>query len=95
MPTPSVYLGFTTVHFATGWSLYVFLAFCYFVGIVLALRIVRSPVGAVFSAIRDNPLRAAAVGHNNNPTWTQLPCPGRKCTPERRRAGSMRCSSYS
>ena len=24
----------------------------------------RSPVGAIFSAIRDNPLRAAAVGHN-------------------------------
>ena len=41
-----------------------FLAFCYFVGIVLALRIVRSPVGAILSAIRDNPLRAAAVGHD-------------------------------
>ena len=41
-----------------------FLAFCYFVGIVIALRIVRSPVGAILSAIRDNPLRAAAVGHN-------------------------------
>ena len=24
----------------------------------------RSPVGAILSAIRDNPLRAAAVGHN-------------------------------
>jgi branched-chain amino acid transport system permease protein len=64
VPTPSLYLGFTTFHFATGWSLYIFLAFCYFIGIVLALRIVRSPVGAVLSAIRDNPLRAAAVGHN-------------------------------
>ena len=41
-----------------------FLAFCYFIGIVIALRIVRSPVGAILSAIRDNPLRAAAVGHN-------------------------------
>ena len=41
-----------------------FLAFWYFVGIVIALRIVRSPVGAVLRAIRDNPLRAAAVGHN-------------------------------
>jgi branched-chain amino acid transport system permease protein len=64
VPTPSLYLGFTTYHFTTGWSLYNFLAFCYFIGIVLALRIVRSPVGAVLSAIRDNPLRAAAVGHN-------------------------------
>ena len=64
VPTPSIHLGFTTLNFTTGWSLYPFLAFCYFIGIVLALRIVRSPVGAVFRAIRDNPLRATAVGHN-------------------------------
>jgi branched-chain amino acid transport system permease protein len=64
VPTPSFNLGFTTLHFTSGWSLYQFLAFCYFIGIVIALRIVRSPVGAIFSAIRDNPLRAAAVGHN-------------------------------
>ncbi len=64
VPTPSFNLGFTTLHFTDGWSLYQFLAVCYFVGIVIALRIVRSPVGAILSAIRDNPLRAAAVGHN-------------------------------
>ena len=64
VPTPSFNLGFTTLHFTTGWSLYQFLAVCYFVGIVIALRIVRSPVGAVLSAIRDNPQRAQAVGHN-------------------------------
>ena len=52
------------IKFNTDWSLYTFLAFWYFVGIVIALRIVRSPVGAILSAIRDNPLRAAAVGHN-------------------------------
>ncbi|MGE5270086.1 MAG: ABC transporter permease subunit [Thiohalocapsa sp.] len=45
------------------WSMYAFLAVMYFIGIVVALRIVRSPVGAIFSAIRDNPLRARAVGH--------------------------------
>ena len=44
--------------------MYAFLAFWYFVGLVIALRIVRSPVGTVLRAIRDNPLRAAAVGHN-------------------------------
>ena len=44
--------------------MYVFLAFWYFVGLVIALRIVRSPVGAIFSALRDNPLRAAALGHS-------------------------------
>ena len=43
--------------------MYGFLAVCYFIGMVVALRIVRSPVGAIFSAIRDNPLRARAVGH--------------------------------
>jgi branched-chain amino acid transport system permease protein len=64
VPTPTLYLGFTTIKFNTDWSLYTFLAFWYFVGIVIALRIVRSPVGAILSAIRDNPLRAAAVGHN-------------------------------
>ena len=64
VPTPTLNLGFTTLHFTTGWSLYPFLAFCYFVGILVALRIVRSPVGAILRAIRENPLRAAAVGHN-------------------------------
>lgn len=64
VPAPTLYLGFTTVHFDSDSLLYPFLAFWYFVGIVIALRIVRSPIGAVLRAIRDNPLRAAAVGHN-------------------------------
>jgi branched-chain amino acid transport system permease protein len=64
VPSPSLHLGFTTINFNTDWTLYSFLAFWYFVGTVLAVRIVRSPVGAVLRAIRDNPLRAAAVGHN-------------------------------
>jgi len=64
VPTPSLNLGFTTFHFDSDLSLYAFLAFWYFVGMVIALRIVRSPVGAVLRAIRDNPLRASAVGHN-------------------------------
>src|SRR5579871_1763157 len=64
VPMPSFNLGFTTLRFTDGWSLYQFLAVCYFIGVVIALRIVRSPVGAILSAIRDNPVRAAAVGHN-------------------------------
>jgi branched-chain amino acid transport system permease protein len=64
VPTPTFPLGFATINFNTDLSLYAFFAFWYFVGIVIALRIVRSPVGAVLNAIRDNPLRAAAVGHN-------------------------------
>jgi branched-chain amino acid transport system permease protein len=64
VPTPSLNLGFVDLHFTSGWSLYPFIAFCYFVGLVIAVRIVRSPVGAVLAAIRENPLRAAAVGHD-------------------------------
>ena len=63
VPTPKfAFLGFS-YKIGNDWSMYGFLAVCYFVGIVVALRIVRSPVGAIFSAIRDNPLRARAVGH--------------------------------
>ncbi|HZD53748.1 MAG TPA: branched-chain amino acid ABC transporter permease, partial [Woeseiaceae bacterium] len=64
VPAPTLYLGFTTVNLNGGWALYPFLAVFYFIGIVIALRIVRSPVGALFRAIRENPLRAAAVGHS-------------------------------
>ncbi|MBN8959076.1 MAG: branched-chain amino acid ABC transporter ATP-binding protein/permease [Rhizobiales bacterium] len=64
VPKPSIFLGFTTLRFNTDFEVYTFLAFWYFIGLVLALRIVRSPVGAILSAIRDNPLRASALGHN-------------------------------
>jgi branched-chain amino acid transport system permease protein len=64
VPGPTFNLGFGSVHVTGGWSMYVFLAVCYFVGLALARRIVASPVGRIFVAIRDNPLRAAAVGHN-------------------------------
>ena len=64
VPAPALYLGFTTIHFDSDTSLYTFFAFWYFIGMVIATRIVRSPVGAVLRAIRDNPRRAAAVGHN-------------------------------
>src|SRR5271156_6539657 len=64
VPTPSFNLGSTKLNFDTDLSMYAFLAFWYFVGLVIALRIVRSPVGAIFRALRDNPLRASALGHN-------------------------------
>src|ERR1700722_17629540 len=37
VPTSSFNLGFTTLHFTNGWSLYQFIALCYFVGIAIAL----------------------------------------------------------
>jgi branched-chain amino acid transport system permease protein len=61
VPTPSFNLGFTTLSFSSGWSLYPFLALCYFIGTVIALRIVRSPLGVVLTAVRENPLRAATT----------------------------------
>ncbi|MGP2490587.1 branched-chain amino acid ABC transporter ATP-binding protein/permease [Mesorhizobium sp. PUT5] len=64
VPTPNLSLGFTTIEFSSNWSMYVFFAFWYFVGLVVALRIVRSPVGLLLRAIRDNPLRAEALGHD-------------------------------
>ncbi|HYM72852.1 MAG TPA: branched-chain amino acid ABC transporter ATP-binding protein/permease [Stellaceae bacterium] len=63
VPTPRFELFGWHYQVSNGWSMYVFLAVCYFLGIAVALRIVRSPVGAIFSAIRDNPIRARAVGH--------------------------------
>ncbi len=63
VPAPVFRLGGLVWKVGTGWSMYVFLAACFFVAMVIALRIVRSPVGAILTAIRDNPVRARAVGH--------------------------------
>src|SRR5574340_1610973 len=64
VPPPNLNLGFTSFTFDGTLSMYAFFAFWYFVGLVIALRIVRSPVGLLLRAIRDNPLRAQALGHN-------------------------------
>ncbi|MBN9425816.1 MAG: branched-chain amino acid ABC transporter ATP-binding protein/permease [Burkholderiales bacterium] len=64
VPPPNLKLGFTSFTFDSNWAMYGFFAFWYFVGIVIALRIVRSPVGLLLRAIRDNPLRAQALGHD-------------------------------
>ena len=64
VPSPVFELGFTTLAIGSGWTMYGMLAVFYFIGIVLARRIVQSPVGRIMVAIRDNPLRAEAVGHN-------------------------------
>lgn len=63
VPRPNLWLGFTTLEFNSHMQMYVFFAFWYFVGLVLALRIVRSPVGMILRAIRDNPQRVEALGH--------------------------------
>src|SRR5205823_14115906 len=37
VPMPTFNFGFTTVRLTDGWSLYHFLALCYFIGVVIAL----------------------------------------------------------
>ncbi|HNT39833.1 MAG TPA: branched-chain amino acid ABC transporter ATP-binding protein/permease [Rubrivivax sp.] len=64
VPPPNLDLGFWSMTFGSNTQMYAFFAFWYFVGLVIALRIVRSPVGLLLRAIRDNPLRAQALGHN-------------------------------
>ena len=64
VPSPRFALFGWSYQVGHDWSMYGFLAVCYFVGLVVALRIVRSPLGAILVAIRDNPLRARAVGHD-------------------------------
>jgi len=64
VPSASLGLGFTTIHFKSDLALYSFFSFWLFVGLVIALRIVRSPSGLVMRAIRENPDRATALGHN-------------------------------
>ncbi|MBB5217136.1 ABC transporter permease subunit [Parapusillimonas granuli] len=63
VPPPVIELGFTTIHISSGWPMYWFVALFFFLGFVVARRIVRSPFGAVLKAIRGNPKRAMALGH--------------------------------
>lgn len=64
VPPPSLNLGFANIDMSGQLSMYAFFAFWFFIGLVIALRIVRSPFGLLLRAIRDNPLRAQALGHN-------------------------------
>jgi len=64
VPMPIV--GIESWHFqiASGWSLYYYIAAFFFVGYVIAHRIVLSPFGQVLMALRDNTPRALATGHS-------------------------------
>jgi branched-chain amino acid transport system permease protein len=63
VPTPTFNLGFVVIDTSHEWSMYAFLATVFMLGLVVARRIALSPVGRILTAIRDNPQRAAAVGH--------------------------------
>ncbi|MEO5812259.1 MAG: branched-chain amino acid ABC transporter ATP-binding protein/permease [Rhodanobacter sp.] len=64
VPLPELSFGFATIHITSGLSMYWFVAVFFFVGYLIARRIVRSPFGAVLRAIRGNPKRAIALGHS-------------------------------
>ncbi len=63
VPTPSINLGFVTLHISSGWSMYAFIAVVFWVGYVIARRVVRSPFGAIMVSIRENTQRSFALGH--------------------------------
>ena len=63
VPAPVFDLGFVVWRVKSGWSMYAFLSVMFVAGLIVARRIALSPVGHILTAIRDNPLRAAAVGH--------------------------------
>jgi branched-chain amino acid transport system permease protein len=64
VPKPSIDLPGFSMSFSDPWSMYGVLSVIFFIGFLIARRIVASPFGHVLTAIRDNPLRASAVGHN-------------------------------
>jgi branched-chain amino acid transport system permease protein len=64
VPKPRIDLPGIGFSFSDPWAMYGLLAFIFFVGFVIARRIVASPFGHVLTAIRDNPVRASAVGHD-------------------------------
>ena len=63
VPKPAIRLGPVNFAFDSDWRMYGLIAVLFFLGFILARRIVNSPFGHILTAIRDNPARASAVGH--------------------------------
>jgi branched-chain amino acid transport system permease protein len=64
VPVPVLGFGEHAVRISAGLPMYALFAIIFFAGYVLARRIVRSPVGAVLLAIKENTGRVAMLGHN-------------------------------
>ena len=64
VPAPSIALDGFTYSFAGSWPSYQLVAGFYFIGFVLARFVLLSPVGSVLTAVRQNPERSAALGHD-------------------------------
>jgi branched-chain amino acid transport system permease protein len=63
VPYPVIQVGSLDFALSNDWRIYELIATLFFLGYVLARFIVRSPVGAVLSGIRQNANRTAALGH--------------------------------
>jgi len=61
---PSIAIGGFNYSFSGSWPSYQLVAGFFFVGFVFVRFVVNSPVGAVLTAIRQNPERTAALGHD-------------------------------
>jgi branched-chain amino acid transport system permease protein len=64
VPVPTLGFGEHAVRISAGLPMYALFAIIFFAGYVLARRIVRSPVGAILRAIKENTGRVAMLGHN-------------------------------
>lgn len=65
VPAPTLRVpGVGDMNFTGSWPSYVLVSAFFFVGFVFARFVVLSPVGCVLTAIRQNPERTAALGHD-------------------------------
>lgn len=64
VPVPVLGFGEHAIRIGAGLPMYVLFAVIFFGAYVLARRIVRSPVGAILLAIKENTARVAMLGHN-------------------------------
>jgi branched-chain amino acid transport system permease protein len=64
VPHPSVRIGDRLFELASGWGMYAAIAVVFVVTFWFARRIVASPFGRVLNAVRINPERTLAVGHD-------------------------------
>ncbi|WP_375455290.1 ATP-binding cassette domain-containing protein [uncultured Methylobacterium sp.] len=64
VPVPVLGFGEGAVRITAGLPMYALMAATFFLGFVLARRIVRSPVGLILRAVKENAARTAMLGHD-------------------------------
>ncbi|MCJ2033368.1 ABC transporter permease subunit [Methylobacterium sp. J-068] len=64
VPVPVIGFGAWAVRITAGLPMYALLAATFFLGFVLARRIVHSPVGLILKAVKENTPRVAMLGHD-------------------------------